>query len=367
MNKQVYREAKESFYQRPLRCESQYDLDEFAKRWPTAVLQSITNLRLRLEEIRPEEMQEYLMSTTSSLAVQPRRHPYLCEVERITSTLSNLPSVTHLQLLRPKTSQKSLPSSIVTTQVLNWVAEHYSRLQCLKLEIDQCHLDCLGSLTQLKSLCLTGFSETSPARTADVLSKLTNLEVLTVIGPPQGLQMLHRHGRQTKIVQSVNHQLFERMRPLRRLTLAQITDEQTDSSVFFTSKTMKALYEIHGQSLRALDISSSTVPSAAFVEYLSAFLLNTTNVQELRLTWPEMETTFIDCIPNSIRRLEFAVASRGDAMAIVDRLQMMRYRLQYLQHISFRIINTAQDALSGHREDKSTHLTFGMPIQNLMA
>ncbi|KAJ9607974.1 hypothetical protein H2200_008053 [Cladophialophora chaetospira] len=251
------------------------------------------------------------------------------------------------------------------TQVLNWVTEHYPRLQSLKLDIEQCHIDCLGSLRQLKSLCWTGYSATSPTRTADVLAKLTNLEELTVIGPPPGLQLLQRHDCQKNIVQSVTHQLFERIKPLKRLTLAQITDSKTDSSVFFTSKTMKALYEIHNQSLKALTISSSTVPDSAFVEYLSAFLLGTVNIQELSLTWPEMQTSVVDCVPNTIRRLEIAVGSGKEAQSIIERLEMMVYRLRDLQHITFQIINPVHKAPFNIREEKSPLLAFGMPIQNL--
>lgn len=367
VNKQVYNEARESFYKRPLLCRSQYDLVDFVDLWPEAVLQSITHLQLHLEEIRPEAIQEYLTLGMSFDPAQPHPHPYLLEINRITSAIAKMPNIAHLQLLRPTSLQRSIPSSIVLTQLLTWVAEHYPKLQSFRLDLEQCHIDCFGSFKELKSLRLTGYSETSPTRTADVLSKMTSLEELIIVGPPPGLRLLQQQGFQTKIVQSVTHQLFERIRPLRRLTLAEVTDGRTDSSAFLTSKTMRALFEVHQESLRSLHVSSNTTPLPPFLEYLSAFLLGATNMQELNLTWPDMETTFVDCIPNSVRRLRFAVASRDGAHTIINRLTLMCYRLKYLQHIKFDIINPSHETTSEKKEDHSALLAFSMPIQNLVA
>ncbi|ETI27449.1 hypothetical protein G647_09639 [Cladophialophora carrionii CBS 160.54] len=367
VHKQVYGEARESFYQRPLHCDSQYDLIKFVERWPDSVLRSINNLRLRLEEIRPEIMQGYLDEISSGDPVLIHRHPYLLEIKQITFALSELPCISHLRLLRPAGLQTSIPSSIVMTHLLNWTAEHYPRLLSLRLDVEQCHIGCLGSFTELKSLQVTGFSETSPIRTADVLSKVTNLEELMVVGPPPGLQMLQRHGSQTKIIQSVNHQTFERLRPLKRLTLVQLMDSGISGDVFLNRKTMKALYEVHGESLRSLTISSTTNPTSAFVEYLSAFLLGTTNMKEVRLMWPDIETAFVDCIPNTIWKLELAVTSRDKAQAIIDRLVLREYRLKCLQYVHFHIINPVHETSADGKGDGSSPLAFGLPIQRLDA
>ncbi|EXJ58045.1 hypothetical protein A1O7_05468 [Cladophialophora yegresii CBS 114405] len=333
VHKQVHGEARESFYQRPLYCDSQYDLIKFVERWPESVLQSITDLRMRVEEIRPEIMQEYLAAIASGNPELIHRHPYLMEINQITFALAELPGITHLQLLRPIGLQTSIPSSIVMTHLLNWAAENYPILRSLRLDIEQCHIGCLGSFTELSSLQMTGYSETSPMRTADVLSKLTNLEELMVVGPPRGLQTLQRHGM--------------------------------DADVFLTQKTMKALYEVHRESLRSLTISSTTIPTSAFVEYLSAFLLGTTNMKEVRIMWPDIETAIVDCIPNTVRRLELAVASRDQAQAIIDRLVLMKYRLKCLQCVHFHIINPVHETSADDKGAGSNRLAFGLPIRRL--
>jgi hypothetical protein len=127
---------------------------------------------------------------------------------------------------------------------------------------------------------------------------------------------------------------------------------------------VKALYEVHRQSLRVLKISANTAPSEAFVEYLSAFLMGTLNIEALSLTWPDIETTFVDCIPNSAQRLELAVASRDKAQAILDHLLLQVYRLRYLRDIKFHIINPAHEVSSEHKESDSNPSAFSMPIQN---
>jgi hypothetical protein len=365
LSKQLYGEARESFYRRPLCFESQYDLIDFVAQSSESVLRSISVLHLHLEEIRAEVMQGYLTDILSGNPVHARQHPYLLETKQIKSALSEFPSIKHLALLRPTGIQKSLPSSIVTTQLLNWAAEHLPKLRSLRLDIEQCHIDCLASFTELRSLRLIGFSETSSTRIADVLSRLSSLEELVVTGPPQGLQTLQQHGLQSKIVQSITHQVFERIRPLRRLTLVQATDSNTPTDVFLTLKTIKSLYEIHLESLRAFKISSSSSPSLAFGEYLSAFLLGTPNIEDLSLTWPDMEIAFLDCIPNSVRTLELAVASRDRAQAMLRRLMLMAYRLRRLAHIKFEIINPVYERVGEGKEGEIPPLAFSMPIQHL--
>ncbi|OQV06809.1 hypothetical protein CLAIMM_11331 [Cladophialophora immunda] len=327
-------------------CQS--ELAYFTNNWPERVQQSITNLKLRLEEVEPHAVAPWING-------QAAQHPYLQEIHRITSALGKLPSVTHLSLLRPLESGRNTPSSIVMTQVLNWIAEHYPQLHVLKLDIEQCHIGCLGTFEELQSLQFSGFSETSSTRTAEVLSKLTSLESLSVIGPPRGLLMRQRHGYQTRIAQSATHQLFERIRPLKCVTLTQITDPKTDKSIFLDLKTMKALYDVHRESLEVLKISSSTTPASTFVEFLSALLLGTPKMQELSLTWPNMEITLVDFISSSIQRLEFAIESTEQAKAIVDRLVLMQYRLRYLRRIKFNVINEVIES-STAEQGKSSHL-----------
>lgn len=357
VNKQIFGEAKESFFRRPLRSQSQDDLISFVEKWPEAILDNITNLQLRLEELEPDVMQPFLANVIAGTSPPAQQHPYLMDINRITGALARLPSITQLSLLRPSELRKNMPASIVTTSLLSWAAEHYAKLQSLRLDIEACRIDCLGSFRQLQTLQLIGFSETSSVRTADVLSKLTSLNKIHIVGPPPGLLMEQKHGFQKRIVQSITHQLFEQIRPLRHLTLNQVIDPKTEGSVFLTSQTAKALYEIHRESLQSLRISCNRTPKPAFLEFLSAFLMAAENLQELSLVWPNMAVPFVDCLPSSIRRLALATAGSAEAHGLLDRLALMRCRLRHLRHIKLFTTAAVDEVMSGS-------LGSSIPVQN---
>ena len=363
VNKQIYREGKEYFFRRPLRCRSQVDLIHFVSSRPKTLLGGMVSLHLVLEELDSHVMQPFLASAVSGTPTQTELHPYLVEINRIKCALERLPGLTSLALLKSSSPNKNTPSSIVTTSTLNWAAEKYSNLRSMRIDIEACHLDSLAAFPELTTLRLTGFSETSSVRTAEVLGNLKNLEELHVVGPPQGLQIRQRHGHQIRIVQSVTHQVFERLNPLKRLTLIEVAEPRTEAGIFLSSKMLKALFDVHRESLRMLKISTSATPKPSFVAFLSAFLMATPSMQDLSLTWHNMEVEFVDCFPASIRRLELAVASQVAAQAIVDRLISISYRLRYLRRIKFCIINQVTEAsVEGGKEGP---LVFSLPIQGL--
>nr|KAK5442234.1 hypothetical protein LTR18_006087 [Exophiala xenobiotica] len=294
------------------------------------------------------------------------QHPYLVEIDRITRALFMLPSVTRLALLRPSDTNKTTPTSIVVTGVLKWAAQYYPKLQHLRVEIESCRLDSLSGFQELRSLHIPGCSESGSVRTADMLGRLGCLEELEICGPSSGLQLRQKHAAyQSKIVQSATHRVFEQVKPLKRLRLSEVAHLDGKASALLTPKTVKTMYEIHKDSLRILHISANDPPSEAFVAYISAFLIAAPDIQELRLMWPKMEVSFVDCLPNSVRQLEMATSSPEKAQAIVDRLAVMKYRLRVLQGLKFSIINQPAGILaSGEKQDATS---FSLHIQTLAA
>lgn len=168
-NKQIFREARRSFYERPLLCRCQNDLVGFVTSQPKTTRDGITNLHLGLEEIEASVMQPFLARMVIGTSIPRQQHPYLVEIHRITDSLGGLPNVTRLSLLRPSIPSKTTPASIVVTGILNWATENYKTLRVLRVDIEGCRIDCVGAFVKVQSLRLTGFSETSPLRTADVL------------------------------------------------------------------------------------------------------------------------------------------------------------------------------------------------------
>ncbi|KAK5411080.1 hypothetical protein LTR06_005970 [Exophiala xenobiotica] len=364
--KQICNEAQESFFRRPLNCGSPNDLVTFVESRQRNTLDSITNLQLRLEEVEAGVMQPHLAKIVMGTPMPAHQHPYLVEIDRITRALVMLPSVTRLALLRPSDTNKTTPASIVVTGVLKWAAQYYTKLQHLKVEIESCRLDSLSGFHELRSLRIPGCSESGSVRTADILGKLGYLEELEICGPSPGLQLRQKHAAyQSKIVQSATHRVFEQVKPLKRLRLSEVAHPDGKASALLTPKTVKAMYEIHKDSLRVLHISANDPPPEAFVAYISAFLIAAPDIQELRISWPKMEVSFVDCLPNSVRQLEMATSSPEKAQAIVDRLAVMKYRLRVLQRLKFSIINQpAEVQASGDKQDA---MSFSPPIQTLAA
>jgi hypothetical protein len=363
-SRQMYVEVRPSFYMRPLVCRSQYDLGQFTATQPNEVLHSITRLHLHMEEISSDLMTPYLTQTTTGQMTARPQHPYVTETERVTVALAKLPNLVHLQLLAPADPHKNLPSSIVMTRILSWVTTNYSQILSLRIHSEQCHIDSIAALRDLKVLHIPSYLETSSTRTAVVLGDLSNLQELVISGPPAGLQTQQRHGLRNKLVQSIDHQAFERIRPLKRLTIHQTASQ----NILFTSKLLRALIIKHQNSLQALRISSSSALPPMIVEFLNALLISADNLRDLSLTWPGMPMYLVDSFPDNIQRIELAVAAREDSKDIIDRLTLMTYRLQHLRHVTFKVINLVHQvqAMTTSSEAKTSFpMPFCLPIQNL--
>ncbi|KEF59842.1 uncharacterized protein A1O9_04690, partial [Exophiala aquamarina CBS 119918] len=269
--KQIYGEAKESFFCRPLTCRSQEELIHFVSNRPKGLLQMITNICLHLQEVDAEVMQPFLARISVGISNAPDQHPYLIEINRITSALSRMPNIAEFTLLPPLNLRQSVPSSTLVNGLLEWTTARYPTLHRLRIDFDAFHLDSLAACRELHSLQLAGFSETDEARAAEILSLLGSIESLSLIGPPRGLQMRQSHGHQGKVIQSISHLVLDRIRPLKRLVIKEAT-KVSFGPIFLTSRTLRSIYDHHCESLRVLHISSSLTPDATFTTFLEALL-----------------------------------------------------------------------------------------------
>lgn len=195
--------------------------------------------------------------------------------------------------------------------------------------------------------------------------------------------MRQAHGHQSKIVQSIDHHVLNRIRPLKRLVIKEAADAKS-GNVFLTTKMLASLYDRHNESLRSLHISSTLIIDPTFTTFLEALLMETPNIRELALTWPSMQVAFVECVPASVQNLTLLVYSPTEAQAFVDRLSAIRYRLPYLRHIRFEVKNalnetcnaaamaslppSIQPSPASNIEKPSTDpfpFPFMLPIQNL--
>lgn len=340
--RQLYEEARESFYRRPLICRSQEELVRFVQTRPDELLQKITNIRLYLQEVESEVMQPFLARISVGDSVVTERHPYVVEKRRIINALARLPNITNFSLLSSHSLAQSAPSSSVLSGIIAMATSQYTTLQKLRIDFYSCNLASLATCRELISLQLVGFSETNAVRTAEILSGLGSLDSLSIIGHRRELRMRQAHGHQSKIVQSIDHYVLNRIRPLKRLVIKEAADAKS-GNVFLTTKMLASLYDRHNESLRALHISSTLILDPTFTTFLEALLMETPNIRELALTWPSMQVAFVECVPASVQNLTLLVYSPTEAQGFVDRLSAIRYRLPYLRHIRFEVKNALNE------------------------
>ncbi|KIV89612.1 hypothetical protein PV10_06998 [Exophiala mesophila] len=115
---QIYEEAKESFFERPLIVQSQEELIRFVQSHTDVFLSQMTNLYLRLQEVNREIMYPYLARAIQGISTPSDEHPYVVETNRILAALFRLPNVCRLRVAGPQDSTMSLPSGLLTTSVL---------------------------------------------------------------------------------------------------------------------------------------------------------------------------------------------------------------------------------------------------------
>lgn len=291
-------------------------------------------------------MQPFFARVSTGMSFAAGQHPYLVEIRQIVNALARLPNLTNLSLLSPPNPAQGAPSNLVLSGIMAKATSQYTTtLQRLRIDFDSCRLESLTACRELNSLQLVGFSETNAGHTAEILARLDSLERLIIIGPPRGLHMRQGHGHQSKIVQSIDHRVLARIQPLKHLVIKEAAEAKS-GHVFLTTNMLGSIYDRHSESLRVLHISSSLAPDVAFTTFLEALLMMTPNIRELALTWPGMQVAFVECVPASVQRLSLLVTSYTDAQAFVDRLQAIQYRLPFLRHIRFEVVNGMHETCS---------------------
>jgi hypothetical protein len=195
-------------------------------------------------------------------------------------------------------------------------------------------LSFLSDLRDLRALEFSGFSVTQPEEMLNILVHLLSLEELRIIGPPPGLRRRQRYGYQHRfMVQSFNGSVLHRMRPLKKLTIGEISVLAHDEPTFLTEDLFEALCLTHRDSLRELSVSSETSVDPAVESLMRAFLMSTTLLTKLRVGWPDMDITFLDSLSTTLRHLVVTVPGLSASQSITTHLNSLKYRLPYLRSI----------------------------------
>lgn len=311
---------------------------EFIRRNPPLLLENLTTLKIRLEDLDPRDMQPFLAQIVMGLPTSLGQHPYFVESQRIIATLQQLPNIKNLTIARPATAGRSPPPNTLTDPVLSWMTKFYTDLHSLRLDTENCSLHHLSAFGDLRLLRTTGFSETDSEQTLESLRRLHNLADLEIVGPPPGLRWRQKYAYQHSIRQSFVPEVISQINPLSNFMISELPDAWSKGRVFLTTKMVRALRERHIQSLQSLRLSSAETPDEPFIASLSSFLMNATNLRHLSLTWPALDTRIIYYLPESLQTLEFAISFDTDSIAVLELLLSIQQRLPCLREVHFVLI-----------------------------
>jgi hypothetical protein len=338
--RKVFQEGKEHFYRRPLSCDSQDALDLFARSHAPETLQQIKILNVRFREVGPAMMQSALALLVAGLPISSQQHPYFQEIEKVTRSLASMSNVKQLSILRPIERLQNPPSRDFFESVCSWIQMNYTQLQSLRISVENTSLRFLASLRNLRLVEFSGFSVTQPGEMLDILNHLQHLEELRIVGPHQGLRRWQRHGYQHRfLVQSFTASVLHGMRPLKSLTIYEVSVATQDEPTFLTKDVLKALYLTHRDSLCELSIFSETSLDPSVESLLRAFLMSTTTLVKLSVGWPDLDSSFLDDLPATLRHLAVTGPDLPSRQSITNRLRSLHNRLPDLRSINFAGFN----------------------------
>ncbi|RVX68609.1 hypothetical protein B0A52_07036 [Exophiala mesophila] len=347
---QIYEEAKESFFERPLIVQSQEELIQFVQSHTDVFLSQMTNLYLRLQEVNREIMHPYLARAIQGISTPSDEHPYVVETNRILAALFRLPNVCRLRIAGPQDSTMSLPSGLLTTSVLRWAGNHFVKLEQLAIDLRSFQLDSLSGGANLRILEIQGLTE---SRTTDLLNwcaQLRYLESVTIHGSQQGLHLRPPPGFHNKVKRPASHQALALFPPLKSLSIRECLGPH-NLEALLTTKFLKSLHSYLGESLQLLQLSYNHTPPSPILSAMAAFLGSTRNLHTLRLMWPGIQVAFLDCIPYSVTHLELGVTSTDDSLNIVDKLNAMQRSVSHSRQVTLEFIHQRSSVGDAQSED----------------
>jgi hypothetical protein len=334
--RRIFCDSYTIFLGRPLLLGSQVDLIAFVKQRPDYMLSRITSLTFCLEDLGCNDVRPYLAEAVRGQSKTTALRPYHDEVDRVTSALSRLQNLSSISILRPCRPGRNHAPRFLSSEVINYIVQHLSKLQHLRIDYDAYSIAGFTS-PKLRSLQITGCSDTTPVRTLDTLSSLHQLHTLRLI--PAGYTMRPPYFRTTSPCTSITPLVLQHLQPLRSLTLSEPPDSHPDQPIFVTPEMLKAVALTHAASLQSLTIASLHPLSAATAKVLAATLLSLPVLTELELALPDISLDCVDALPRGLKSVGLLVSGRQEACLLSDRLMEQNWRLEALRSVEFSLVS----------------------------
>lgn len=189
-NRQLSREAKPFTFRQPLAFDGQSELYAWLPRVDPRFLRYVTDVQFKLHDIDPERIVGALGQrlrqaniTAANSAHAPVGNPYdeACDLEiiRLGNAFSYLPNVKHFTVL-PSTDADPRPSYHMLVSFSNLLAAQFPHLFTLTNHEEFLPASFLSSLQNLRRLCFSGMSTSSPAELTALVRGLPNLVELEI-------------------------------------------------------------------------------------------------------------------------------------------------------------------------------------------
>jgi hypothetical protein len=340
-NRQICDEGHDFIFRRPLKCSSREQLQAFIDSHDGDALDQLRCLVLRLEDLPPTAMQQYLEKVIMGIPVPLKEHPYVIESQKILSSVQMMPGLRHLSILPPRRRSRKLKPKDLIQHLLSRLPQHLTQLQSLSVSTDIKSLDFLTDFPHLQSLSLSGCSETESHAAIAIVKQMSSLEELTNTGPSSAFLKQQNRTVQKGATLAITPDVLSNAPRLKFLTIRDVTP--TGSLRFLTTGMLSAIYDTHRSTLNTLCISSLVQPQPPVLTLLKTIVLSLCTLRELHLEWPTVTSDLLlNCLPTSIQSLTVAVKCGVDAQNIVDELELASHRWPYLRKLHFNLISTVE-------------------------
>ena len=346
-NHQVYDEACDFLFQRPLTFSSRQCLESFVDNHRSDILGRVRNLRLRLGEVDPVAMESYLRKAIMGTPVCAGEHPFVLESERILSCLRTMPSIRHFSLLPSRHRNWDWTPRELVHCLLTQMPQHLKQLESLSICTDLKSIDFLADMSSLRSLRFSGCSETTSQSARLIMKQMSCMQELVIIGPSKAFLKRQKCRLQKGAMLAITPDVLCNLQPLKRLTIRDLNP--SSNPIFFTERMLSAIFDTHRTTLQSLCISSLSQPSNAVQGVLKTILMSSPMLRELQLEWPNMETDLLsDCVPSTLQSLTVAVRNRTHGKDVIGALTSASIRLPHLRDVQLNMIDATIEQQMHH-------------------
>lgn len=333
---QIYSEAQQYLFKRPVTFQSQSDFLHWVHSVPQEHRYHVTTVQLRLDDMSSDEVFRIfrrrlaltkVVPTLDSPPIIPHQEECDRQMAMIEAALRSLPNIHDFTILQPNSSASG-PFLYMHTTFLRLIARIYPRLRKLNSHATEISLSPLQSYQNLRRLTFCAWSTSTPLETALAFEQIPSLQAIEVFGPPPGLAFAQRPEYTGALrVQSFNSDVLRSMHPLRSFAIWDFQDDPYDNQPIVTDDLFDVL-GTHHSSLRTLKICTKSRPwksSEKFAEYLW-----NSSLARLECLWDSTVLGIAAILPRSLET--FSVLSSPLAISpLVDGLLERRRELPVMR------------------------------------